>query len=437
MCKSVLKSIVLMMTFIVLSVAIAGPKTKGSDPLAGSRSMIILDAGSTGTRLHVFRYAVDPYNPTEIRWIKEVSHKKIIPGLATIAGQQQDLSDASTKQQHLQHYLVPLLRAANQVLTPNERRTTPVYLFATAGVRNLSDKAREEALTATTDALIDALKQSGYPFPDNKPHDAINAITGTAEGLFSWITINYLMQHYEGTHLEVHHGYGVLDLGGASTQISVQQDNPDDKKDSMYLQRGKNRYAIYVHSYPTYGAYFSQAPFKQHYGNAAEVCFLQSGKANFQACQKLVADYIYKGKDYEQCVAAHDALHCSKMGEYQPDLSQTQFFIISYYYDIFARLDLVPNIPSPGLLAMAGQKYCARSWADVKSAYQNQADSTLNSNCFISAWAYTLLKGYGLRDDTPLLASDKISGVSTDWPLGAAIYLITQPKHQQSIYLAS
>ncbi|MCD6045877.1 MAG: ectonucleoside triphosphate diphosphohydrolase 1-like [Gammaproteobacteria bacterium] len=412
------------------------PVLEPSNPLRNASSIIIIDAGSTGSRLHLFRYTVAPDDPQKIITIKEVLQKDITPGLATIATQPESLTHGITNQQHLQQYIASLLSAANQALSPRERQKTPVYLFGTAGMRNLPQETRAAVLADTTDIFIQQVKQGGYPIPNN-PKKNINIINGSAEGLFSWITINYLMHRYDIQDFLFRRNYGVLDLGGASTQISVQENKAHDKPSDIYLQNGERKYPIYVHSYPMYGTNASQKSFKNRFGKSSDICFLQSGHANFKACQALIAADMYNETAYHQCTQRNGASYCSKMGVYQADIADTQFFAISGYYYIFNDLDLVRNIPSPGLLAKAGEKYCSLDWQTAIKKYPERNQITLNNDCFVSAWVYSLLKGYGLSDDTPLLTGNTINGIDTDWPLGAAIYLISQVQHEQTIYFSS
>ena len=78
----------------------------------------IVDAGSTGSRLHIYAYDLDKTN-TAIN-IKELWSKKIKPGLATVDANQATL-DA---------YLTTLFSSAPEA-------NLPVYFYATAGMRLL------------------------------------------------------------------------------------------------------------------------------------------------------------------------------------------------------------------------------------------------------------------------------------------------------------
>lgn len=421
---------------IVIFSVVTSAQAKTSTMPESSNGIIIIDAGSTGSRLHLFRYTVDSEDPHKIITIKEVLRKNITHGWNTVATQSKNLAQTNGKinQQPLQQYLALLLSAPNQALSQAERKVTPVYLFGTGGMRNLPQEIRTAILTDTTDIFIQQLKQDGYPIPHNPKHN-ISIINGSAESLFSWITINYLMQRYDTQDFLYHRNYGVLDLGGASTQISLQEDKANgNKQDTMYLQNGKNKYTIYAHSYARNGLNSNEKLFKDRHGKAADVCFLQSGHANFKACQSLIAADMYDNTAYQLCLQKNGPSHCSKMGVYQPDITHTQFFAISGYYYVLKNLDLVHNISTPSLLAEVAQKYCSMDWKMAIKKYPERDKVILNNSCFASAWIYSLFKGYGLSDDTPILTGNTINGLDTDWSLGAVIYLISQTQPKQTIY---
>jgi len=163
----------------------------------------IIDAGSTGSRIHVYSYDVDttnsPINITE-RW-----SKKIKPGFATIE------ANAPT----IDAYFSTLLAGAPSY-------NLPVYLYATAGMRLLPPSKQQVYYYLTRDW-----------FKNRQNWQLINAktITGSEEGLLGWLAVNYQL----GTLAADSTPVGVLDMGGASVQIvfpvaRAEQINTDDIK---------------------------------------------------------------------------------------------------------------------------------------------------------------------------------------------------------------
>ena len=181
---------------------------------------VILDAGSSGTRVHVYRWvdnaiarqdATDaelhslPSLETHAKWTK-----KIHPGVSSF-GETPDLIGPNHLQSLLEHAL--------EVVPELSVQDTPIFLLATAGVRLLPEPQRSELLRQ-----ICAYTKSHTRFllPDCDLH--IQAILGETEGLYGWISANYLLGGFdapkEHKHGKGHHTYGFLDMGGASAQIA-------------------------------------------------------------------------------------------------------------------------------------------------------------------------------------------------------------------------
>ena len=181
---------------------------------------VILDAGSSGTRLHVYRWLDSavarqtanesalhslPSLETHGRWTK-----KIHPGISSF-GETPNLVGPD----HLQ----PLLEHALDIVPRHAIPDTPIFLLATAGVRLLPDLQRNELLKQ-----ICAYTQNHYQFLLPACHLHIQAIPGETEGLYGWVAANYLVGGFDApaahNHGKGHHTYGFLDMGGASAQIA-------------------------------------------------------------------------------------------------------------------------------------------------------------------------------------------------------------------------
>lgn len=136
------------------------------------RHIIILDAGSTGTRVHVFHYSADARSSYAVLKLPEPK-LKIEPGLSSFA----DNAAGAGASLH------PLLAFAEQHVPASQQATTPVYLMATAGLRLVPPAAAEMIL----DQCRAALSASAFMF---KPEWA-SIISGISEGVYGWIAANY------------------------------------------------------------------------------------------------------------------------------------------------------------------------------------------------------------------------------------------------------
>ncbi|KAK4662911.1 Golgi apyrase [Podospora pseudopauciseta] len=181
---------------------------------------VILDAGSSGTRLHIYRWkdpekalkgaskhdlASLPKLMTEKIWTK-----KIRPGISTF-GEKVD----KVGPDHLQS----LIDHALEIIPKDKIRDTPIFLMATAGVR-LLPAVQQSALTREVCYYLRSNTQ--FSLPDCDMH--IQVIKGETEGLYGWIASNYLLGGFDNPdkhqHGKGHHTYGFLDMGGASAQIA-------------------------------------------------------------------------------------------------------------------------------------------------------------------------------------------------------------------------
>lgn len=133
---------------------------------------MILDAGSTGTRVHVFKYSADARSSYAVLKLPEPK-LKVEPGLSSY------VSNAAGAGASLR----PLLKFAEQHVPAQQRASTPVYLMATAGLR-LVPAAAAASILEQCRAVLSA---SAFLF---EPERA-SIISGKSEGLYGWIAANY------------------------------------------------------------------------------------------------------------------------------------------------------------------------------------------------------------------------------------------------------
>ena len=116
-------------------------------------------------------------------------------------------------------HLKSLLQHALDVVPKKAVKETPVFLSATAGMRLLSNSEQEGLLEGICSYIR---SNSKFFLPDCRTQ--IQVISGQTEGLYGWISINYLLRSFdspeEHDHGKGHHTYGFLDMGGASAQIA-------------------------------------------------------------------------------------------------------------------------------------------------------------------------------------------------------------------------
>jgi hypothetical protein len=182
---------------------------------------VMFDAGSSGTRCHVYRW------PSQAACGARLADQLVVevgeglnaqPGLSTFADNLSGVAE----------YLHPLIESARQQVPEGVRGETPLYLQATAGMRLLPDGEQEAILGAVREAFAD----SGF---QASPGDAL-VVSGAVEGANEWTTVNYLRGALGPAGLAVdlvtarpaggksrrhpNATAAVLGMGGASTQIA-------------------------------------------------------------------------------------------------------------------------------------------------------------------------------------------------------------------------
>lgn len=181
---------------------------------------IVLDAGSSGTRVHVYRWldnavARKESDKDELKSLPEIKTKsswvkKIHPGVSTFADRPEEIGP---------DHLAELLDFAREIVPADAIKETPVFLLATAGMR-LVDDVKQKLLLDHVCSY--ARENYDFALPDCNVH--IQVIPGVTEGLYGWVATNYLLGSFDSPghhdHGKGHHTYGFLDMGGASAQIA-------------------------------------------------------------------------------------------------------------------------------------------------------------------------------------------------------------------------
>lgn len=201
-----------------------------------ARYGVILDAGSSGTRLHIYQWkdpkkAAHGASDAELRSLPRLTTekkwtKKIHPGVSTFGEKPEDVGP---------DHLKDLIKHALKVIPESKIDDTPIFLMATAGMR-LLPKFQQTRLTGE---ICSYLRQNTrFLLPDCNLH--IQVIPGETEGLYGWVAANYLLGGFdrpsEHQHGKGHHIYGFLDMGGASAQIAFAPNTTEAEKHSNDLK---------------------------------------------------------------------------------------------------------------------------------------------------------------------------------------------------------
>ncbi|KAF8625615.1 hypothetical protein AX17_006801 [Amanita inopinata Kibby_2008] len=425
---------------------------------------LMIDAGSTGSRIHIYKFNNCGASPA----FEYEVFKMTQPGLSAYAQRGQSPQEAAES-------LNVLMDEALRVVPEALRKCTPVAVKATAGLRLLPGTQSADILSAVEQRLVEA-----YPFKLVE-RDGVVVMDGKDEGVYAWITANYLMGTIsEGVSSAGQRStYAVLDLGGASTQIVFE---PIFEKGDEALEEGEHKYdlkfagkdhVLYQHSYLGYGLMRARMHVHQLVdfmdsvratgrgkGNGKEgvvgnPCLAKGAKRQVEIVdertgqkKKVVMDGEEVGSfaacnRVVQLVLAKDTVcelkPCSFDGVYQPSLLTSfpsgKVLLLSYFYD---RLQpLLSSTSSNGThtpitvstLASYAQDVCeGRSrwlalWGSDAALMKELEDRP--EWCLDLTFMYTLLRlGYEFEDGREVRLGKKIRGTELGWCLGATIAMV-------------
>jgi Golgi nucleoside diphosphatase len=315
-------------------------------------------------------------------------------------------------------------------------------------------------------------------------------ISGEEEAIYGWAAVNFvkgsLVEYSEGsgTVLQANLTYGVVEMGGASTQIGFFEPFGDVMANLFKLQIGAAKHwNVYVHSFLYFGVNLAYDRL-----NARLVAASSNGNdtAVYNPCLPGGSEYLYTSRvhvlangalmplssagnasvieaemysavlqnpnrhgDFDQCYAwtrnllrkdanywcdfAHDR-DCSFAGIYQPPLPINnenfgEFIASSNFYDVWEFLKL-PSRSSLLLLKDKTRHVCSLSLNELFEHNQklmNPIDDPdiLKAMCFRATFVTALLiDGVGFPETYHVTALDVVNGQKLGWALGSMLYEI-------------
>ncbi|XP_011532568.1 ectonucleoside triphosphate diphosphohydrolase 3 isoform X1 [Homo sapiens] len=238
-------ALVVLLVSIVVLVSITVIQIHKQEVLPpGLKYGIVLDAGSSRTTVYVYQWPAEKENNTGV--VSQTFKCSVKgSGISSYGNNPQDVPRAFEE----------CMQKVKGQVPSHLHGSTPIHLGATAGMRLL----RLQNETAANEVL-----ESIQSYFKSQPFDFRGAqiISGQEEGVYGWITANYLMGNFLEKnlwHMWVHpHGVettGALDLGGASTQISFVAGEKMDlnTSDIMQVSLYGYVYTLYTHSFQCYG----------------------------------------------------------------------------------------------------------------------------------------------------------------------------------------
>ncbi|CAK9136343.1 unnamed protein product [Ilex paraguariensis] len=193
---------------------------------------IVIDGGSTGTRIHVFGYrirnGVSEFDFGGEGW----DSMRVNPGLSAYAAEPEGAGRS----------VADLVEFGRKKVPREYWKETEIRLMATAGMRLLEKEVQERIL----EACRSVLRSSQFKFRD----DWASVISGSDEGVYAWVVANYAL----GTlGADPYQTTGIIELGGASAQVTFVSSEHIPPEFSHRIKFGNFSYNLYSHSLLQFG----------------------------------------------------------------------------------------------------------------------------------------------------------------------------------------
>lgn len=403
-----------------------------------SRYAVIIDAGSSGSRVHVYSWP-DPTDKSSIRNKGDRANvpqltqhpewnKKISPGIAQFKGQKSELL--------WDKHLKKLMEHAESIIPAEDRFQTPVFLLATAGMRLLPSEEQNNILSTACDSLK---TKTNFYLPECMSH--VSVIDGETEGLYGWVALNYLLgegQTFSDPRTNQATSYGFMDMGGASAQIAfapnvtealrheddlfrinIRTLNGHDHKWKVFVStwlgfganKARDRYSEQLISEQSNSHYDNdddtrindpclpkQAELEYKFDNGTEYKF--NGIGDFSKCLKRMYPLLQKELPCKDDPCLFNGVHVPAI-----DFSTNRFVGVSEYW--YTANDILKLGGKYDFIKFSArtQEYCSKDWGDILNSaksgeYHGLSKNILRSACFKATWIINILhEGFGVPID--------------------------------------
>ncbi|KAK6217868.1 hypothetical protein LQW54_003156 [Pestalotiopsis sp. IQ-011] len=425
--------------------------------------VIMIDAGSTGSRIHVYKFNNCGSTPKLEGPEGFKMTEKSVGGLSKY--KDDPLAGAKT--------LDALMAVAMEQVPDKLKGCTPVAVKATAGLRMIGTAAADKILETVRNHL-----ETQYPFPVvAKEENGVAIMDGSDEGVYAWITTNYLLGKIGGP--EESPTAAVFDLGGGSTQIVFEptfkgvagagMPQHMEEGDHKYkLNFGGRNFELYQHSHLGYGlmaarnaihltllndiakGYDGKEWLKKpiinpciNAGQSDKVTVdlgdsssLGSGKIELNMtgpsvpapaqCRQLAERILNKES---ACALAP----CSFNGIHQPSLGKTfakeDVYVFSFFYDRVKPLGMPDSFTLRELHDLTHTVCGGESQWDVFRSIPGALDELRDrgESCLDLSFMTGLLHtGYDMPIDREVFTAKKINNNELGWCLGASLPLLSK-----------
>lgn len=353
---------------------------------------VVVDAGSTGSRLHV--YSVTP-TQTALPVIQEIYKQKDGAPIASFAAHPEQAGPALNK----------LLTNATAFLVGqgvSENEGVPIYVYSTAGMRLIPEQDAHKINHEIREYIL-----ANYPL-FSKTGVEVRTIAGSEEAFFAWASVNEAAQTLNSKPEQT---VGIVEMGGASSQVAFAVDYTG--ADVFSFELNGEAYNILSKSFLGVGHAVAMKEI-----NNRPVCYPLGAPVDGSS---LLGQYDYTSC-HDEAVQYLNAHHIHQEIGVLP--RNIKFYGLAAFYYSFTFFGVSTQEQLDQLKHQA-QTICSQTWDELKSKYSDQL-AYLKEYCFSGAYDHALLSnilGFAPLNNSPELnvSSDKINGRTVEWAEGFVV----------------
>lgn len=425
-----------------------------------SKFYVVLDCGSTGTRVYVYQASVDHKKDGNL----PIVLKSFTEGLSRkSSGRAYDRIETEPGFHMLVHNISglkaainPLVQWAEKQIPEHAHKTTAVFLYATAGVRRLPSADSKWLL----DKAWSILKES--PFLCRR--EWVKIISGMEEAYYGWIALNYQTRVLGASPKKA--TFGALDMGGSSLQVTFESEKHGHNETDLNLRIGAVNHILSAYSLTGYGlndAFDKSVAHILKKRPSADLVLgnieikhpcLQSGYKEQYTCSQCVSNQqdgvspIIRGRNLGkgaksgidvQLIGAPNWEECSALAKNAVNLSEWSnqsagidcdlqpcalpeglprpyghFYAMSGFFVVYRFFNLTSDAALDDVLEK-GREFCEKNWEVAKNSVPPQP--FIEQYCFRAPYIVLLLRdGLHITDNQLIIGSGSIT-----WTLGVAL----------------
>lgn len=402
---------------------------------------IVIDSGSSRSNVFLYEWPGEKENETGV--VTEIMNCRVAgDGISEMKTDPE--KDAASWEG-----FKTCMDSVTKKIPAEKHESTPLFLGATAGMRLLQEKDENKSSEIMT-SLREYLGSLPFAFRD------ASIITGQEEGLYGWITVNYLKENFLKKNLwnkYIHpvgaKTVGSMDLGGASTQIAFAVNEGLSGEDYMEVKLYGYSYNVYTHSFLCYGKNEAEkrvlakvveaAPNPDHIMNPCyptgfnitmkassiydTTCTTKPknynpdqdlflvGEGNSEKCERIVKSIF----DFKTC----SSTQCSFDGVEQPSVVGDFMAYAGFFYT--NRAMTTEESSDLDKFNASVTKFCETEWTELKDNKTWISERYLRTYCYAGHYVFTLLvDGYKFDQETwkNIAFEKQVKNTSIGWSLG-------------------